>query len=86
LRNTEDTFLRVELDVLSLEAFERDVKVINQVVDPLGFDYDVINVGLDDWPDVFHKNVLHASLVRSPRVPETEGHSNIAIHAEQGDE
>jgi hypothetical protein len=35
---------------------------------------------------VFPENVLHASLVRSPCVLETEGHSNIAIHAKWGDE
>jgi hypothetical protein len=51
-----------------------------------GFYYDVVDVGLYGWPDVFPKNVLHASLVRSPCVPETEGRSNVAIHVEQGDE
>jgi hypothetical protein len=35
---------------------------------------------------VFSENVLHASLVCSPCIPETEGHSNIAIHVERGDE
>jgi hypothetical protein len=35
---------------------------------------------------VFSKNVLHASLVRSPCVLETEGHSNIAIHDKRGNE
>jgi hypothetical protein len=85
-RNTEDTFLGIELDVFLFEALKRNVEVINQVVDPLGFDHDVVNVGLDGWPNVFSKNVLHASLVRSPCVPETEGHSNVAIHAKRGDE
>jgi hypothetical protein len=35
---------------------------------------------------VFLENVLHASLVRSPHVSETKGHSNVAIHAKWGDE
>jgi hypothetical protein len=35
---------------------------------------------------VFPKNVLHASLVRNPCVPETKGHCNVAIHVEWGDE
>jgi hypothetical protein len=69
-----------------LEAFERDTEVINQIIDPFGFDYDVVNVGFYGWPVVFPENVLHASLVRSPHVSETEGHSNVAIHAEWGDE
>jgi hypothetical protein len=85
LRNAEDTLLRVELDVLLLKALERDIEVINLVTDPLGFDHNVINVGLDGWADVFPQNVLHESLVRRPRVLETEGHSNIAIHVERGD-
>jgi hypothetical protein len=58
--NTEDTFLGIELDVFLFEALKRDVEVINQVVDPLGFNHDVINVGLDGWPNVFSENVLHA--------------------------
>jgi hypothetical protein len=51
-RNAEDTLFGVELDVFLLEAFERDAEVVNQIVDLLGFDYYVINVGLDCWPDV----------------------------------
>jgi hypothetical protein len=51
-----------------------------------GLDNDVINVSLDGWPDVFPKNVLHASLVHSPCVPETKWHRNVAVHAEWGNE
>jgi hypothetical protein len=80
------TLLGVELDVFRLEAFERDTMVINQIVDLFGFDYDVVNVGFYGWPDVFPENMLDASLVRSPCVSETEGHSNVAIHAARGDE
>jgi hypothetical protein len=80
------TLFGVELDILCFEALERSIEVSNQVAGPLGFDHDVINVGLDGWPDVFPENVLHASLVCSPCVSETEGHSNVAIHAEWGDE
>jgi hypothetical protein len=82
LRNAEDTLLGIELDAFCLEAFERDIEVINQIVDLLGFDYDVVNVGLDGRPDVFPEDVLHASLVHSPHVLEIEGHSKVAIHAE----
>jgi hypothetical protein len=84
--NAKDTFLRVELDVFRLEAIERDIEVVNQIVDFLGFDYDVVNVGLNGWPYVFPENVLHASLIHSPHVLEIEGLSNVAIHAERGDE
>jgi hypothetical protein len=56
--NVKDTLLRVEFDVLRLEAFERDIEVVNQIVGLLGFDYNVINVGFDGWPDVFPENML----------------------------
>jgi hypothetical protein len=79
-------FSGLSLMFFCLKAFERNVEVIYQITDPLGFNNDFVNVSLDGWSNVFSKNVLHASLVRSPRVPETEGHSNIAIHSEQGDE
>jgi hypothetical protein len=36
-----------------LEAFEHDIEVVNQTIDLLGFDYDIVNVDLDGWPDVF---------------------------------
>jgi hypothetical protein len=51
--NTKDTLLGVEFDVFHLQAFERDIEVVNQIVDLLGFDYDVVNIGLDGGPDVF---------------------------------
>jgi hypothetical protein len=52
-----------------LKTLERNVEVVNQIADPLGFDNDVVNVSLDDGSDVLPKNVLHASLVRSTCVP-----------------
>jgi hypothetical protein len=67
-------------------SFEHNVEVVYQITSLFGFDYDIIDVSLDGWSNVFPKNVLHAPLIRSPCVPETEGHSNIAIHAEWGDE
>jgi hypothetical protein len=76
----------IELDVFRSETFEYDVKVVDQIVDLFGFDNDVIDVSLDGRPDVFPKNVLHASLVRSPCVPETERHRDVAVHAEWGNE
>jgi hypothetical protein len=66
LRNAKDAFLGVEPNVIFLKAFERDIEVINQVADLLGFDHDVVDVSLDGWPNVFPKNMLHASLVRTP--------------------
>jgi hypothetical protein len=86
LRDAKDTLLEVELDVFCFEAFERDTEVIDQIIDLFGFDYNVVDVGFYGWPDVFLENVLHASLVRSPHVSETKGHSNVAIHAKWGDE
>jgi hypothetical protein len=34
---------------------------------------------------VCSENMLHASLVHSPHVLETKGHSNVAIHAKRSD-
>jgi hypothetical protein len=76
----------VELNVLCLEALERNVEVVYQITGLFGFDNDIIDISLIGWSNVFPKNVLHASLVRSPCVPETEGHSDKAIHTEWGDE
>jgi hypothetical protein len=82
-RGTPKThFLGVEFNVLGPKAFERNVEVVYQITDLLGFDNDIVDVSLDGWSNVFPKNVLHASLVRSPCVLETEGHCNVAIHVE----
>jgi hypothetical protein len=82
----KNAFLRIELDVFRSETFECDVKVVDQIIGLFCFDNDVIDVSLNGRPDVFPENVLHASLVRSPYVPETERHRNVAVHAEWGNE
>jgi hypothetical protein len=84
--DAEDALFGVELNVFCPKAFERNVKVVYQITDPFGFDNDVIDVSLNGWSNVFPKNMLHASLVRSPCVPKIERHSNVAIHVERGDE
>ena len=49
-------------------------------------DYDVIDVGLDRSANVFAEHVVHAPLVCRTRIPQTERHGNITIHAERCDE
>jgi hypothetical protein len=72
-RNAKDTLLGVELDVFYFEAFERDTEVTNQIVDPFGFDYNVVNIDFYGWPDVFPENILHALLVRRPMFRRLKG-------------
>jgi hypothetical protein len=47
---------------------------------------DVIDVGLDCATDVFAEHMVHAPLVRRARIPQTERHGDIAVHAERRDE
>jgi hypothetical protein len=82
-RGTPKThFSGVEFNVFGPKAFECNVEIVYQITDRFGFNSDIVDVGLDGWSNVFPKNMLYASLVRSPCVPETKGHSNVAIHAE----
>jgi hypothetical protein len=84
--NAKTHFSGLSLMFFCPEAFERNVEVVYQIIGLFGLDNDVIDVSLDGWSDVFPKNKLHASLVRSPCIPETERHSNVATHAEWGNE
>jgi hypothetical protein len=49
-------------------------------------DYDVIDVSLDRSTNVFSEHVVHAHLVCRTRIPQTEWHINIAVHAKGCDE
>ena len=49
-------------------------------------DYDVINVGLDRSTNVLSEHVVHAPLVCRTRIPQTEWHSNVTVHAKRCDE
>jgi hypothetical protein len=49
-------------------------------------DYDVIDVGLDRAANVFAEHMVHAPLVRRTRIPQTERHGDIEVHAEGCDE
>ena len=82
----EDTLFGVELDALLPEAFEGYLQVIDEVIGPLGFDNDVVHVGLDGSPDVLAKDLGHTPLVRGPRVSEAKRHSRIVVQAKWGDE
>jgi hypothetical protein len=61
-------FSGLSLMFFCLKALERNVEVVHQIADPLGFDNDVVNVSLDGGSDVLPENVLLASLVHSTYV------------------
>jgi hypothetical protein len=49
-------------------------------------DYDVIDVSLDRSTNVLSEHVVHAPLVCRTHIPQTEWHSNVAVHAKRCDE
>jgi hypothetical protein len=82
----EDTLLGIELYAFRLETTKCCFKVRKEVGGFPHLDYDVIDVGLDRSTNVFAEHVVHAPLVCRTRIPQTERHSNIALHAEGCDE
>ena len=50
------------------------LKVGDKVFGPLGFNYDVIDVGLNGSPDEVPEAFEHTALVRSPSVFQTKQH------------
>ena len=65
-RDPENTLLRVEFDAIRSEFCKP--KIDNEVVSPFGFNYDVVNVGLNGPPDEVPEAFEHTALVRSPCV------------------
>ena len=54
------------------------------MVSSLGFDYDVIDVGLNGSPDEVSEAIEHTALVRCPSILQTERHRNVAKRSEGG--
>ena len=52
-------------------------KVGDKVVSPLGFDYDVVDIGLNGSPDEVSEAIKHTALVRCPCILQTERHLNV---------
>ena len=86
LGHLEDTLFGIELHAFRLETSECHFKVGKEVRGLPCLDYDVIDVGLDSATDVFAEHMVHAPLVRRARIPQTERHGDIAVHAEGCDE
>jgi hypothetical protein len=61
-------------------------KVMNKIPSLLRLDHDVVNACFDDASYQLPEDTSHASLERSARVLEPEGHCLVTIHAEWSDE
>src|SRR5688572_19737666 len=78
--DSEDTLLGIELYAFRLETPECRFMVGEEVGGFSRLDYDVIEVSLDRSTNVLPEHVVHAPLVCHPRIPQTEWHSNVAVH------
>ena len=56
------------------------------MVSLLGFDHDVVHVGLNGSPDEVSETLEHAMLVCSPSVLQIKWHCDVAERSERGDE
>ena len=65
-RDPKNTFFGVEFDAICLEFCKGLLKISNEVVSPFGFNYDVIDVGLNGPPNEVLKAFEHTALVCSP--------------------
>jgi hypothetical protein len=82
----EDTLLGIEFYAFRLETLECRFKVGEEVGGFPRLDYDVIDVSLDRSTNVLSEHVVHAPSVCRTRIPQTEWHSNVAVHAKRCDE
>ena len=67
-RDPKNTLLGIEFAAIRLEFCKGLLKVDNEVVSLFGFNYDVINVGLNGPPDEVPETLEHITLVYSPSV------------------
>ena len=67
-RDPKNTFLRIEFDAIRSEFRKGLLKVSDQVISSFGFDYDVIDIGLNGSPDEVSEAIEHTALVHSPNV------------------
>ena len=73
-RDPENTFFGIEFDAVCLEFRKGLLKVGDQVVSSFGFDYDVIDIGLNGSPDEVSEAIEHTTLVCCPSILQTEWH------------
>ena len=62
----KNTFLGIEFDAIRSEFCKGLLKVGDKVFGPLGFNYDVIDVGLNGPPDEVPEAFKHIALVKGP--------------------
>ena len=67
-RDPENTLLRIEFDVIRLEFHKGLLKIGDKVASLFGFNYDVVDVGLNGSPDEVSEAFEHTSLVCGPNV------------------
>ena len=68
----KNTLLRVEFDAIRSEFCKGLLKISNEVVNPFGFNYNVVDVGLNGPPDEVPEAFEHRALVGSPSILQTE--------------
>ena len=68
----KNALLGVELDVVCSDFHGGLLYVSYDLVSPFGFDHDVIHIGLNSPLDEIPETLEHATLVRSPRIFQTE--------------
>jgi len=73
-RDPENTFFGIEFDAVCPEFRKGSFKVGDKVVSSLGFDYDVVDIGLNGSPDEVSEAIKHTALVRCPCILQTEWH------------
>ena len=72
--NPENTFFGIEFDAVCPEFRKGLFKVGDKVVSSLGFNYDVVDIGLNGSPDEVSEAIKHTTLVRCPCILQTEWH------------
>ena len=73
-RDPENTFFGIEFDAVCPEFRKGLLKVGDKVVSSFGFDYDVIDIGLNSSPDEVSEATEHTTLVHCPSILQTERH------------
>ena len=73
-RDPENTFLGIEFDAICPEFRKGLLKVGDKVVSLFGFDYDVVDIGLNGSPDEVSEATKHTALVHCPSVLQTKRH------------
>ena len=73
-RDPKNILLRIEFDAVCSEFDRGLLKIGYEVVRLFGFNYDVINVGLNGLPNEVLEASKHTTLVCSPSVLQSKWH------------